>query len=344
MKAQRPVRDANGSVVSDSSPSAEDMQCRSTFESYPNGVLNKSYVEPTVRETADSRSASELSSSRLASLDSSHVKTSPRQRMHAIPSTIPEDSIEEATGTEVRRSSSPRLDSTAQTTVTNNTVRGHGHSSSSSPSNTATLPQAARFISADHRGASSPSAQPGSMVGSDTLNKENRDPYNTLQEGVLELPATDSKTWVQDRLSVDQSYLPPLRTRVTNPASKHTPMNEPASDAVKISLPEDSELISEAHRASAYQQYNQPPTHNELPLITPTIARSMTAMDHQIPMEQQQPIPPFVAYNAYQQAMTPMANGYSQMQMQQPPPTVSQLPPGRKAFTVCILFVSEYRC
>ncbi|KAJ9124110.1 hypothetical protein QFC22_000905 [Naganishia vaughanmartiniae] len=313
MKAQRPVRDATGSVVSDSSPSAEEVQ---------------------YRETADSGSAGESSSSRLMSLESNHTRTSPRQRIHAIPSTIPEDSVEEATGNEVRYSSSPRFDSNAQTTVTNNTVRGQGHSGSSSPSNTATLLQAARFISTDHRRAPSPPAQPSTTVGANAPNKENRDPYNALQEGTLELPSADSKTWIQDRLTAEQSYLPTLRSRVTNSVSKHTSIDVLASEDVKISLPEDRDLINESHRASAYQQYNQPPPNGELPLITPTIARSMTAMEQQIPMERQQPIPPFVAYNAYQQAMTPMANGYSQMHMQQPPPTVSQLPAGRKAFTV----------
>ncbi|KAJ9106150.1 hypothetical protein QFC21_001293 [Naganishia friedmannii] len=313
MKAQRPVRDASGCVVSDSPPSSEEVQ---------------------FRETAESRSAGESSSSRLMSLDSSHTKTSPRQRIHAIPSTIPEDSVEEGTGTEVGHSSLPRFDSNAQTTVTNNTVRGHGHSSSSSPSNTATLPQAVRHVAADRRSAPSPPAQPASTMVPDALNKENRDPYNALQDGLPQLPATDSKTWIQDRPTAGQSYLPSLRARVTNPTSKHLSMSELASEDVQISLPEDRDLISEAHRASAYQQYNQPPPNSELPLITPTIARSMDAMDHQIPVEQQQPIPPFVAYNTYQQAMTPMANGYSQMQMQQPPPTVSQLPAGRKAFTV----------
>lgn len=270
------------------------------------------------------------------SLDSNPIKTSPHQRVHAVPSTIPEDSVEEATGTEIRHSPSARFDPNAQTTVTNNTVRGQGHSGDSSPSNTATLPQAGRLLPADRRNAPSPPAQPISMAKPDALNKENRDPYNTLQERPLEFPAADSKTWIQDKITVEPSYLPPLRSRVANPVSKQSSMNEHTSEDVKISCLEDKEPISETHRASAYQQHNQPAPNSDLPLITPTIARSMTAMDHQMPMEQQQPIPPFVAYNAYQQAMTPMANGYPQMQIQQAPPTVSQLPAGRKAFTVCI--------
>ena len=164
-------------------------------------------------------------------------------------------------------------------------------------------------------------------------NKENRNPYSTVEEGKEELTSSDSKTWVQPK-SLGRAP----QNEYSAEASVNTGLGPTYSNDPRGVSAEGQYRDRTALAAHQGDQWHPAATLNatELPLITPTIGRSMSSADRR-PDEPLLPhqLPPFVAYDAYQQAMTPMANGYPQMQpLPQAPPTVSQLPAGRKAFTV----------
>lgn len=337
MKAQRPVRDAQGNSVISDQANGEDIQgmCLNSEckrRRVPTALPpSRSSAEPTPRWNAG-----EPSSARPVSAEAQSRETSPRQRVHAIPSTIHEDDKEEADVLSARMDS-PRFDSNPQSTITNSTVRAHGQRSSSSPSNTATSARPESAV--PNRQHYSPTS-PVHPIQPYNTNKENRDPDGVVAEGQMERISTDSKTWMQAKSTGENPHSPPLQTRqaAVQPPSYH-PEN------ANIDTPDDRELATRGHHPIPYQQYNSTPAVSGLPLITPTTARSMVAPDRRMddaPAQHQ--VPPFVAYNTYQQAMTPLANGYPQMQMQQQPPsTVSQLPAGRKAFTVRNVLFPDFK-
>lgn len=271
----------------------------------------------------------ESSSSRPASAETRSAETSPRLRVHAIPSTIQEDEKEDRDYRSSSLSDSPRFDQNVQSTITNSTVRGNGRRGTSPVHTHKTIPPEPAM--SDKRYHSPP--LPTEHVRPFNPNKENRDPYTAATGGQMERMTTDSKIWTHGKPAGDKLQSPPLHAGHSDGQLSHD-INR-SEGAATMAQPE-RDFGSHAPPPTAYQQYQGMPTSNDLPLITPTTARSMTSTDR--PMDGAPPphqMPPFVAYNTYQQAMTPVANGYSHMQMQQqPPPTVSQLPGGRKAFTV----------
>jgi hypothetical protein len=234
------------------------------------------------------------------------------------------------------RSVSPRFDHNAQSTITNSTVRGQGRRGTSpSYPNDPTRPGSALPDKQYH----SPSL-PAHFAQPLNPNKENRDPYNTGSDGQMERMTTDSKIWIHGKPIAEKPQSPPLHARHTS-AQLSQDLERPEGTTTITST--ERNLPPHAPHATAYQQYQGMPTSIDLPLITPTTVRSLTSTDRRVdeaPLPHQ--VPPFVAYNAYQQAMTPLANGYPHMQMQQQaPPTVSQLPAGRKAFTVRLVVSAD---
>lgn len=178
----------------------------------------------------------------------------------------------------------------------------------------------------------------GTTLQPSAVNKENRNPYYGTNEGKQELTSSDSKTWVQPKsigrtaqnhYSAESGAI--LNHGLSGPAYSNDPRGASTDE------PYGNQHVQNAHQS--HQWHPASTASNEMPLITPTIGRSMSSTDRRMdepPLPHQ--LPPFVAYDAYQQAMTPMANGYPQIQpLQQAPPTVSQLPAGRKAFTVRLL-------
>jgi hypothetical protein len=245
-----------------------------------------------------------------------------------IPSTIHESVNEESDDRYVRRSASPRTES--------NTVRPPVQKRSDSPSRTATLPS--RNTSSLHDyGSTRPSPDnSASTLQPNSINKENRNPYYATDGGKLELTSIDSKTWVEQNQAGGE---PRSQYSADSGAVLNHRSTDPTYPGGSGSFRSDDRQHGSSSTQTPYQSYQRHPgsaASTELPLITPTIGRSMSSADRR-PDEPPLPhqLPPFVAYDAYQQAMTPMANGYPQAQIpQQAPPTVFQLPAGRKAFTV----------
>ena len=301
-----------------------------------------------VVELSPRYNAEASSSSHSISPESTSRQTSPRLRNHAIPSTIHENVKEEADGQYIRRSASPGAETFTQSTLANGIAR-QGHASSNSPP-----PNAASMLRRDNpklQGSETAGPSPdraGTTLRPSVVNKENRNPYYAAEEGKQEMTSIDSKTWVQaksigrtsqNHYSTESGIIPNYGP--SDPINSNGPRG-----------PTTDEQYGKQHVQNLHQSRQWHPVSTastELPLITPTIGRSMSSADRRMdepPLSHQ--LPPFVAYDPYQQAMTPMANGYPHMQPpQQAPPTVSQLPAGRKAFTVrslCCRAFLAYPC
>lgn len=332
MKAQRPVRD---NTMPGDPTGGEDHQgmCLSVNSTTcsPEILTSRRVAEPVPRWKLG-----ESSLGRPVSSETRSPETSPRQRIHAIPSTIHEDDKEEGDVRSASRSDSPRFDQNAQSTITNSTVRGQARRGTSpSYPDDLTRPESAMSDKQYH----SPSL-PTHLAQPLNPNKENRNPYNAGLDGQMERMTTDSKIWTHGKPIGEKSQSPPLHARHTS-GQLSQDLERPEGTTTITSA--ERNLPPHAPHATAYQQYQGMPTSVDLPLITPTTVRSLTSTERRVdeaPLPHQ--VPPFVAYNAYQQAMTPLANGYPHMQMQQqPPPTVSQLPAGRKAFTVRLVILVD---
>lgn len=321
MKAQRPVRDT--AMLGDSVVGEE-------YQGMSMGSAASGSITLTLRliDSMSRWTAAELLSNRSGE-ETKSPGTSPRMRNHAIPSTIHEDAKEETDARSASLSDSPRFDHNVQATITNSTVRGHGHRGASPSHTEKPIPPNPAIPEKQY-----PSPPlPTHLARPLNLNKENRDPYNGTSDGQMERMTTDSKIWSHGKPPWEKPQSPPMQVRHLSGQPSHG-LDRPAVTLATGSVERD--MGSHAPPPTSYQQYQGMPSSGDLPLITPTTARSMTStergMDDPPPPHQ---MPPFVAYNTYQQAMTPVANGYQHMQMQQQaPPTVSQLPAGRKAFTV----------
>lgn len=336
MKAQRPVRDGQGIAPANDPAMGEDGLGMCGRREHRGPYSAELTPVPLLSEPFPRYNAEGSSSTHTISPEPTSNKTSPRLRVHAIPSTIHENIKEEADGHYLRRSASPRTEPNTHMTLTNGTIRPQGQRRSDSPSNTASLPRRETSSLHDYESARPSPEHSGSTLQPNGVNKENRNPYYAAGEGKQELTSVDSKTWLQQdptggaprlQYSAEIGTIPNYRS--TDPTYPDNPVGFP---------PDDRQYATQSSQTphQIHQRHPAPTVNNELPLITPTIGRSIGSADRRMgepPLPQQ--LPPFVAYDAYQQAMTPMANGYPQMQApQQPPPTVSQLPAGRKAFTV----------